>query len=99
MIFPCCFFNRGNEQNVKQFFNLVVNLSMNTLRKLIIVSTLLLSSLRLMAPSTELLTITRPDPIEPYTGLIHAIGMVETKGDTLAYNPVEPLGVMPNNHK
>jgi hypothetical protein len=62
---------------------------MNTLRKLIIVSTLLLSSLRLMAPSTELLTITRPDPIEPYTGLIHAIGMVETKGDTLAYNPVE----------
>ena len=62
---------------------------MNTLRKLIIVSTLLLSSLRLMAPSTELLTITRPDPIKPYTGLIHAIGMVETKGDTLAYNPVE----------
>jgi hypothetical protein len=42
-----------------------------------------------MAPSTELLTITRPDPIKPYTGLIHAIGMVETKGDTLAYNPVE----------
>jgi len=62
---------------------------MNTLRKLIIASTLLLSSLRLMAPSTELLTITRPDPIKPYTGLIHAIGMVETKGDTLAYNPVE----------
>jgi hypothetical protein len=42
-----------------------------------------------MAPSTELLTITRLDPIEPYTRLIHAIGMVETKGDTLAYNPVE----------
>ena len=62
---------------------------MKTLNKLIIVTTLLLSSYRLMAPSTELLTITRPDPIEPYTRLIHAIGMVETKWDTLAYNPVE----------
>jgi hypothetical protein len=42
-----------------------------------------------MAPSTELLTITRSNPIEPYKRLIQAIGMVETKWDTLAYNPVE----------
>ena len=62
---------------------------MKTLRKLIIVTILLLSSYRLMAPSTELLTITRPGPIAPYTRLINAIGIVETKWDTLAYNPVE----------
>jgi hypothetical protein len=62
---------------------------MKTLSKLIIVTTLLLSSLRVMAPSTELLTIIRSNPIEPYSKLVHAIGMVETKWDVSAYNPVE----------
>ena len=37
----------------------------------------------------ELLTITRLQPIEPYTRLIHAIGMVETKWNTRAFNPAE----------
>jgi hypothetical protein len=62
---------------------------MKTLRKLTFILALLLSSFRVMAPATELLSITRSNPIEPYSRLIHAIGMVETKWDTLAYNPVE----------
>jgi hypothetical protein len=62
---------------------------MKTLKKLTIVAILLLSSFRVLAPSTALLTIGKPAPIEPYTKLINAIGMVETKWDTLAYNPVE----------
>jgi hypothetical protein len=62
---------------------------MKTLKKIVIAAILLLSSFRVMAPTTDLLTITMPAPIEPYKQLIHAIGMVETKWDTLAYNPVE----------
>ena len=68
---------------------MVVNLNMKTLRKFTIVAIMLLSSFRALAPSTELLTIAKPAPIEPYKKLINAIGMVETKWDTLAYNPVE----------
>lgn len=30
-----------------------------------------------------------PGPDEPYKQLIFAVGMVETKSDTLAYNPIE----------
>jgi hypothetical protein len=50
---------------------------------------LLLLSLRVMAPTREVITISIAEPIMPYTKIIHAIAMVETKGDTLAYNPVE----------
>jgi hypothetical protein len=42
-----------------------------------------------MAPSWESLVIFKSSPIEPYKRLIHAIGIVETKCDTLSYNPVE----------
>jgi hypothetical protein len=62
---------------------------MKQLRKAILVTTLLLLTFRLMAPRSESLAVTRDIPIEPYRQLIHAIGMVETKWDTLAYNPVE----------
>jgi hypothetical protein len=44
---------------------------------------------RLAAPDRESLSIISSSPIEPYKKLIYAIGMVETKFDTLAYNPVE----------
>ena len=62
----------------------------NNLRKIVFV-TLLLSSFtfQISAPSRESLIILDPRPIEPYKLLIHAIGMVETMSDTLAYNPVE----------
>jgi hypothetical protein len=41
------------------------------------------------APTSEALIIIDSPPVEPYKRLIYAIGMVETKFDTLAYNPVE----------
>jgi hypothetical protein len=34
-------------------------------------------------------TIFELAPIEPYKQIAFAVGMVETKGDTLAYNPIE----------
>jgi hypothetical protein len=60
------------------------------LKKIKIVCFILLSfSLEVSAPSEKLLTVLKLAPIEPYKQLAFAVGMVETKGDTLAYNPLE----------
>ncbi len=50
---------------------------------------LLSFSLQVSAPSMKLVTIFEFAPIEPYKQIAFAVGMVETKGDTLAYNPIE----------
>jgi len=60
------------------------------LNKVIIISLLFLSfAFRLSAPSMDSIVITSYGPIEPFKNLINAIGIVESKGDTLAYNPIE----------
>ena len=60
------------------------------LRKIVIISSILLScSLQVSAPDWKSMTIFEFAPFEPYKQLVFAIGMVETKGDTLAYNPLE----------
>ncbi len=41
------------------------------------------------APSIDSLIIVDADRIEPFKNLIRAIGIVETKCDTMAYNPIE----------
>ena len=46
-------------------------------------------ALKAFAPASESLIVIRPLPVEPFKSLIHAIGMVETQYDTLAYNPLE----------
>ena len=50
---------------------------------------LLLFSLKLSAPDWNSFTVVELSPVEPYRKLVYAIGMVETNGDTLAYNPAE----------
>jgi hypothetical protein len=59
------------------------------LKKIVLVAFLLLSALRAFAPTNGSLVIFTPAPEEPFKKLIYAIGMVETKFDTLSYNPVE----------
>jgi hypothetical protein len=62
----------------------------SNLIKIVFVTLILFSlTLRATAPNTETLTIFYSKPVEPYKKLIYAIGMVETKCDTLAYNPIE----------
>ena len=61
----------------------------NILRKIISVTFVLLLGLKVFAPMDKSLIVVRTAPIEPYNNLIHAIGMVETQFDTLAYNPLE----------
>ncbi len=50
---------------------------------------LIFFSLHLSAPRLESLIILSYPPVNPYQNLIKAIGIVETKNDTLAYNPLE----------
>jgi hypothetical protein len=60
------------------------------LKKIKSVCLLLLSlSIQLSAPSVKSILIIEPSPVEPFKQLALAIGLVETKCDTLAYNPLE----------
>ena len=59
------------------------------LKKIVSVTFLLVLTFKVFAPASESLTLIRTTPIEPFTSLIHAIGMVETQYDTLAFNPLE----------
>src|SRR5664280_1415506 len=59
------------------------------LKKIVSVAFLLVLTFKVFAPASESLALIRTTPIEPFTSLIHAIGMVETQYDTLAFNPLE----------
>jgi hypothetical protein len=60
------------------------------LRKIVYLIFLFLSfSPRVSAPGMNFMTIFDFPPIKPYKQLVLAIGIVETKNDTTAYNPVE----------
>ena len=58
-------------------------------KKIVSITLLILFSLRVFAPAGFSFIIVEPQPEEPFQRLISAIGMVETKNDTLAYNPFE----------
>ena len=62
---------------------------MKTLRRLLLAVALLFIAGRVPAPSTDSFVIYAPNPVNPYGKLIYAVGMVETRLDTLAFNPVE----------
>lgn len=59
------------------------------LKKIVLVSVLLSVTFKALAPSRDSIIILASEPVNPFKRLIYAVGMVETKLDTLAYNPVE----------
>lgn len=59
------------------------------MKKLLILFIFLCYSWNLPAPGRASCYIERTEPINYYSPLIRAVGMVETKLDTLAYNPLE----------
>jgi hypothetical protein len=59
------------------------------LRKIALVTLLSSLALKAFAPGDRSLVIASPPPDQPFKNLIYAIGMVETKFDTLSYNPLE----------
>jgi hypothetical protein len=61
----------------------------NILKKIVSITFMITLALKVFAPESESLSVVRPAPVEPFKSLIHAIGMVETQYDTLAFNPLE----------
>ena len=62
----------------------------SNLKKILIIAFILFSfSIQVSAPEWKSMTIIEMAPVEPYRKIAFAIGMVETKGDTLAYNQAE----------
>ena len=59
------------------------------LKKIISVTFFSLFASLAFAPRNEAILIIEESPIEPFRNLMHAVGMVETSCDTLAYNPFE----------
>ena len=59
------------------------------MKKILFFTLLLLFGSPSFAPNKESVIIFYSSPIEPYNKLIYAIGMVEGKCDTLAYNASE----------
>lgn len=59
------------------------------IRKIVMITLLLFLALKVFAPARESMILIGDNPINPFRTLIHAIGMVETQFDTLAYNPLE----------
>jgi hypothetical protein len=59
------------------------------MKKLFFIVFLLSVTFRVIAPSQEYLVIKEMPPIEPFKKLMYAIGMVEVKGDTNAFNELE----------
>lgn len=59
------------------------------LKKIVLAAVFLAVTVKALAPSRDSFVIVSPEPINPYKRLIYAIGMVETKCDTLAYNAFE----------
>lgn len=59
------------------------------LKKVIFLKILLFFNTTLFAPTSPAIPIFKEPPVDPFSHLIHAIGMVETGLDTIAYNPLE----------
>jgi hypothetical protein len=83
-----------NEPNsvivVWKSMNFVNNIEMSGLmKKMVVIICFFLFSLNLFAPVSGGLIVEVAEPVNPFGKIINAIGMVETKLDTLAYNPEE----------
>jgi hypothetical protein len=59
------------------------------IKKIFLFSLILFFTIDLFAPASNSVILFINKPADPFRKLIHAIGRVETKFDTMAYNPVE----------
>jgi hypothetical protein len=59
------------------------------MKKILILFSFLLLTFKLSAPDIRSLPVFEATAVEPFDRLIHAIGMVEVRGDTAAYNEIE----------
>jgi hypothetical protein len=59
------------------------------MKKPLLIILLLLFAFRAVAPDQKALFITYQPAVEPFDRLVQAVIMVESKGDTMAYNMIE----------
>ena len=59
------------------------------MKKMALTTLIMMFTLNLLAPDYTSLCIQEAEATKPYQKLIYAVGMVETRLDTLAYNPHE----------
>jgi len=59
------------------------------LRKLIFVVSFMLTGLKVVAPGANYIVISESPGIQPFSDIMYATAMVETMGNTLAYNEFE----------
>jgi hypothetical protein len=59
------------------------------LKKMAVIALIFIFTSDLFAPVSNSVTVLVSRPADPFRNLIHAVGRVETKFDTMAYNPVE----------
>lgn len=60
-----------------------------TFVKLLLIQILLFLNINLFAPARPSVAIVTSPPVDPFRPLIYAVGMVEARLDTLAYNALE----------
>ena len=58
-------------------------------RRYILTGLFLLSAIKVFAPEINTFTVIKEPPIQPYSRLLYATAMVETMGNSLAYNEFE----------
>jgi hypothetical protein len=58
-------------------------------RRYLLAVLFLFSALRLFAPDSKTITIIKEPAIEPFSGLLYATAMVETMGNSMAFNEFE----------
>jgi hypothetical protein len=78
-------------QKKLNLFNLIfIERAMNTnVKKIVAFAFFLTLGLKAFSPAYKSLAVIRYPPIEPFSRLTYAVGMVETKCNPLAFNPLE----------
>ena len=83
----------GIDQSWREIFSLTGKYSGLVLnsgfRRAIFASLFLLMTYNASAPDSNHIVVVRPQPINPFSALIYATGMVETKGNIWAFNEHE----------
>jgi len=59
------------------------------MKRILVITVCLLLALKVVAPVRNDLIVSHSRPVEPFRKLINAVGLVEAKGDTMAYNHIE----------
>jgi hypothetical protein len=76
-------------KDFSNFTGIPDKLKKHRVRESLVVLFFLFTTIPVLAPESNFLVLGRSSGINPYMSLLYAVGMVETQGNTLAYNEFE----------